>query len=381
MSEQFKELVSIITEQKKVMGEMRADWQNCASYKKDIDNLATEYKQLKDAVATLQGKAAMTPSGKNAPSEEVKAFAEYARKGVNNTIVGPQGGFLVPKPIHNQIMLLATEDNFIRQNATILTTNAGSLDIPYEDDSDTVDFIGELETKPQSEAPFKNVHINIHDLNREVPVTKQLIEDSAFDVEGFIISHIAKKVANAEENTFLNGESPKQPEGILRANLPNVSAGDEIKVDDLVDMRMQDGVSKSSVLNKSKYLMNPATFQYLTKMKDANDRPFNLPIGDKFVPALHGYPIGVSHAMPVMGNGNKSVVFGDFSGYVILDRAAGIEIQRNPYRVGGQVIFEFWHRVGGAVGDASKLVTLSQGGATAPANAAAPHQVMRSMRK
>ncbi len=364
MTQKFKELSDIILEQKKVMSEMRADWEKSLSFKKDIENLSKEYKTMKDAIADIQTKNALGGSNATAEPEYKKIFSEFARKGVNNTIVGPQGGFLVPKPINNQIMLLATEDNFIRQNATILSTNAGSLDVPYEYNTDLVDFVGELESKPSKETPFTNVHINIFDLNREVPITKQLIEDAAFDVESYIVGHIARKVAVAEENSFIKGISPKQPEGILSCEkIPTVTAGSatEITVDDLVNLRLPEGVSKSSVLKNSKYLMNPATFQYLMKLKDANNRPFNLPIGDKFVPALHGYPIGISTAMESIYDGMISVVFGDFSGYIVLDRASGIEIQRNPYRVGGQVIFEFWHRVGGAVGDPSKFSKLVKG--------------------
>lgn len=359
----YKEIQDLLLEQKKVAQELRADYgANWSEHKKNFSALEQEVKKLTDAVADVQKKNAMQTNG--VPTElESKAFLDFARKGVNinNETVGPQGGFLVPQVLYNKIVEKAKEDCVIRQLADVITINSSSIDIPMEENGDTVDMIGELESYPSAEVKFQNVHIPVFDFARSVPVTNQLVDDSAFNIESYIVSHIARKKAEAEDNAFLNGKSPKNPEGILKAEgLGNVTtaAANAITFDELIDMTVEGDISKSTVLQDASYIVHPATFQYLRKLKDNNQRYFQLPLGEKMPYTLNGIPVYTDTMMDRMGAGKKTAICGDIKAYKIIDRL-GMEILRNPYKVDGQVLFQFRARVGGAVVDKSKLATLT----------------------
>lgn len=356
-----KEIVnSLVAEAKKAAAELREHPERYKELKSALDAYRAENEELKTAVADLQHKShfvGATP--RLVDSAEFKSFGSFARKGgVMATNDNVTGGFLCVNEVSSEIMRLAEDDNVIRQLANKMSCNGGSIDIPVEDNSDAVEWIGETEDKPSAPVKFSNVHINIFDINREVPVTLQLIDDAAFGVESFIFEHIGRRIASVEENSFLNGKGPKTVEGILGCDrIGSVTSGTAGKItyDDLIDATVcNSSIAKSSVKKKAVYIMSPSAAQMLRKQKATDGHYILPPLAQGLPPTLDGTPVYVSTYMPAVASGAASVLYGDMSGYTIIDRR-DITIQRNPYKVGGQVIFEFWKRVGAAVTDGGKL--------------------------
>lgn len=345
-----KELNGLVAEIKNASEVIRA--QN-GEYKKMLD-------EHTDAIAELQHKskfAAATP--RLVDSAEYKSFGAFARKGgVMATNDNVTGGFLCVNEISSEIIRLAEADNVIRQLARKITIQGGSVDFPVEKDGDTIQWIGETEEKPSEPVKFQNVHCNVFDINRNVPVTNQLLDDAAFGVEQFIMEHIARIIAETEENSFLNGKGPKTVEGILNCDrIGSITSGTAGKItfDDIVDVTVANGgIARSKVREKAVLVMNPKTRQMLRKQKGTDGHYIMPPVSAGMPETLDGIPLYVSSFMPEPTSGAAAVLYGDLSGYTIVDRR-DITIQRNPYKVSGQTLFEFWKREGGVVTDGSKL--------------------------
>ena len=69
----------------------------------------------------------------------------------------------------------------------------------------------------------------------------ELLEDSAFDLEGFIIGQFAQRIGDAEEEAFIHGDGIAKPLGLiyqLDREVISEKAG-KISTDDLLELKHQ----------------------------------------------------------------------------------------------------------------------------------------------
>ena len=65
------------------------------------------------------------------------------------------------------------------------------------------------------DATFDQKFIDAHKLHVAIKVTEELLYDSAFNIESYIITQFGKALGNAEEDAFLNGDGRGKPTGIF----------------------------------------------------------------------------------------------------------------------------------------------------------------------
>ena len=59
------------------------------------------------------------------------------------------------------------------------------------------------------------ITIPLHELSALPKASQRLLDDSAFDIEGWLAGRIADKFARAEADAFINGDGVDKPTGIL----------------------------------------------------------------------------------------------------------------------------------------------------------------------
>lgn len=368
-TEEYKEVVTLLTEQKAIADELRGNVGAYAEVKKEMDANQAELKKALEAIAQLQEKSILSGTGGKLgvmDTAEGKGFSDFTRKGVKTmaTNDGPVGGYLVHGEIASEILRLAEDDNVIRTLASKMTISSGSVKIPIEDDGEDAYFVGELEARPAAtDLTYGLNNLEINDMFASVKITQNLIDDAEFNVEQDILTRISKKFAKVEESKFITGSGFKCPEGII--NCSKVQTGTAaasstaITADELIGLRGFGDVAKTSVERNATYLMNFKTALAVRKLKDTQGQYLWQPsLAAGMPPTFDGIPVVKSWAMPDMAATSNPVVYGDFSAYRIADRK-DITIQRNPYKYSGQVLFEFTKRVGGMVVDGSKLAKLT----------------------
>ena len=118
-------------------------------------------------------------------------------------------------------------------------------------------------------------------------------------------------------------------------------------------------------------MMNDASFKVIKKLKDSTGRPIFIPgydgLGGAAPDTILGYPVTINNHMPVMAANAKSILFGDFSFYIIRDVVSATEMQRytdSAYAKKGQVGFNLWARSGGNFTDVGGAVKYYQNSAT-----------------
>ena len=122
----------------------------------------------------------------------------------------------------------------------------------------------------------------------------------------------------------------------------------------------------------SGFMMHDRAVAAIRKVKDGSGRPLFLPgfeinLTSARVPdRILGYPVFVNQHMPVPAANAKSILFGDFSKYLIRDVMA-VEIRRFDdwaFAQFGQVGFCGWMRTGGDLLDVGGAVKAYRNSAT-----------------
>lgn len=240
-------------------------------------------------------------------------------KQVSNVLqegVDADGGYLVPEEYDKRLIQVLEEENIVRSLATVIST-AGNHKINIAGTTPAAAWIDEGAELSFGDAKFSQMLLDAHKLHVAIKVTEELLYDSAFNLEQYIMTHFGKALANAEEDAFLNGDGNDKPTGIFHETnggtfLEKVTA---IKADDIINLihALKRPYRKSAV-----FIMNDKLIAHIRKFKDGNGAYLWQPSYQQGEPdRILGYPVHTSAFVP-----ENTIAFGDFSYYNIGDRGA-----------------------------------------------------------
>ncbi|WP_339948954.1 phage major capsid protein [uncultured Albimonas sp.] len=298
---------------------------------------------------------------------------QIERKGLS-TSVNAEGGYLVDPQTAARIQGVLSGAGSIRSIANVVQVESNAFDVLVDHEDFGHGWSTETGSVAESSTPtIERVSIPLHELSALPKASQRLLDDSAFDIEGWLADRIADKFARAESAAFVNGDGGDQPTGILDyasvqegtgtwGQLEHVvtgQAGDFNSLnpaDAIVDLVYALGARYRA---KASFVMNSKTAGAVRKMKDADGRFLwsdGLAAGE---PArLMGYPVLICEDMPDIASDSRSIAFGDFAaGYTIAERP-DLRVLRDPFSAKPHVLFYATKRVGGDVTDFSAIKLL-----------------------
>ncbi len=346
-----------------------------ATYSKmerDLDSLTNEIKRMerRDAIEAELNKpvnqpiteaperaASLKPDKVGRASDAYKEDFDRHLRGkvlVHNVLsegVDADGGYLVPEDFERDIVTALEEENVIRSLAKVITTQH-ERKIPIATGHSTAQWTAENAAYTESNPTFGQKQIDAFKLTDLARVSVELLQDSAFDIEDYLMKEFARAFGIAEEEAFCVGTGTNQPTGIFTANGGTVgvtaAANNAITADELISLVY---ALKSPYRRNAKFLMNDATISAIRKLKDQNGAYLWQPSLQAGQPdRLLGYDLYTSPYVPTMAAGALTVAFGDFKNYWIGDRA-GRTVQRlnELYATNGQIGYVATERVDGKV--------------------------------
>lgn len=339
---------------------------------RDLDAMTNEIKRMerRDAIEAELNKPVNTPitetPDKGAglkPEEMGRASNAYkedfdrhlrGRALLHNVLsegVDADGGFLVPEDFERDIVSALDEENVIRSLAKVITTQH-ERKIPIATGHSTAQWTAENAAYTESNPSFGQKQIDAFKLTDLCRVSVELLQDSAFDIEDYLMKEFARAFGIAEEEAFCVGTGTNQPTGIFTAKGGTVgvtaASATAITVDEVISLVY---ALKSPYRRNAKFLMHDATVSLLRKLKDSNGVYLWQPSVQAGEPdRLLGYEIYTSPYVPTAAAGALTVAFGDFKNYWIGDRA-GRTVQRlnELYATNGQIGYVATERVDGKV--------------------------------
>ena len=148
-------------------------------------------------------------------------------------------------------------------------------------------------------------------------VSKSLINNSEFDIVGFVIDKMAQAIARFIEKELLFGTDNKIEglRGIEEDMTVTSASATALDVDELMDT--QDAVI-DNYQEASIWIMNRKTRNALRKLKDNEGQYLlNKDLSAKWGYTLLGKDVYTSDAIPTIGAGKTVVYYGDFSGLAV----------------------------------------------------------------
>lgn len=342
---------------------------------------AEEIKALRADVATIKAKLARPtaannnhPAAENDNALEKKAFNLFLRRGVERmsadevkalTVASDtNGGFLAPEEFGNELIKLLSEYSPIRSYARVVSISAPEIKYPRRVSGTAATWVDETEDRTESGMTFEQVTLTPFELATFTDVSNQLLEDNAYGLEGELLADYAQSFGQTEGLAFVKGTGVKQPKGIMTATgIKEVKTGVAATfpttnpADVLIGMYHELATTHA---NNGVWLMNRKTLGEIRKWKDSTGRYLVLdPITAGGVSTLLGRPIVEMPDMDDIGAGKAPILFGDMTGYRIVDRV-GLSTLRDPYSLAtkGQVRFHARKRVGADVTHPDRFVKL-----------------------
>lgn len=324
----------------KSMADLKSAETKAAEFKERMDALEAELArnagpaQAKDYHDTPEYKALETMVKKGEVSIEEKALMRTD----NDTA----GGYLTTTEMDNMITKKITEISNIRSIARVRTISSKSLEMPVRNTILTATYEGEAEQGGDDASTYSNETLSTFRQTVTVPVTMDMLMDSAFNMESEIFSDAMEAFAKGEGTNFVLGDGVKKPAGFvsnatIQAAARTSTTSGQIDAEDVILL-----TGDLKVGYNPAYVMNRGVLAYLRTLKSTTGaflwQPgMNGPVAN----TINGFNYILAQDMPAMAANSYSIAFGDFQrGYTIVDRT-GISIVRDELTLKKKAIVEF----------------------------------------
>ncbi len=359
--DQIDEQITAIEKQLKVEGQALAPVLDIATRHGVSTDEAAHIANLKTEIFRaflLGGRDAVAQLG-----DEHQAIVAEQRRQIRadqSATTGSAGGYLVPREMGDRILQGLAAYGGVRNVATILRTDHGrQIDYPTTDVStEEGEIVAENAAASADAITFGTVALNAYKYSSKIiNVPIELLQDQAFDIEAHLRQRFTDRLGRITNKHFTIGTGTNQPNGLVTASgLGKTGAAGQVAsvtFDDMIDLEHSvDPIYRGA----SSWMFHDQTLKVLKKLKDADGRPLwrpGLTGGD--ANDILGYAYTINQAMPVMAASAKSILFGDFSKYVVRDVMAMtlFRFADSKYLEKGQIAFLAWMRSDGELIDQS----------------------------
>lgn len=296
----------------------------------------------------------------NEPAAEVRAFGNYLRMGDRapaeelralTVSSDAQGGYLAPAEMSTEFIRDLNEFSPVRTVASVRSTGSPSVIYPKRTGITNAKWKGETQAQEGSEPGFGQAEIPVKEVNTFVDISNQLLADSAGQAEQEVRLALSEDFGGKEGAAFVNGDGALQPEGFMKHAAIGHSLNGHatnLSADALITLLYS---IPATYRNRGVWAMNGTTLGTARKLKDGQGNFLWQPSYQAGQPeTLLGRPVVEMLDMPDVEANAFPIIYGDFSGYRIVDRI-GLSIMVNPYLLAtnGMTRIHATRRVGGGV--------------------------------
>jgi HK97 family phage major capsid protein len=385
---------------------------NFDTAEKDLEGLTadieraerTEKLETRTAEITEEERAArqhVAPGRVEAPADAEKrydeAFTNFMRRGINGVdtedrsllmrnfasldeqraqgiATSSAGGYFVPQGFRAVVTETMKAYGGLLNVANVITTDTGNpLPWPGVDDTGNVGAI----LAENTQVANQDITITQNTLNaytytsKQVLVSLQLLQDSAFDLNTYVPRELGIRIGRAVAAHLVTGTGSSQPTGLFNAPpAGQTSTGQtgqttSITYNDLINViHKVDPAYRAA--GDLKWLMADSTLAAIRKLVDSQGHPLWQPSLMAGVPDnLLGYPVVVDNGVATMAANAYSVAFGDFTRGMLVRQVLGVQMLRLEERYADflQVGFIGFNRLDAKPDDA-KAVSFYRNSAT-----------------
>ena len=344
------------------------------------DRLAEEIRAIDATYKAEEARAVLAASPKAVPVDgditptdkteaEERAFAQYIVDSKAEFRAGEltmsANGAVIPASIVNKIISKVKEISPLYAMATKYNIG-GTITIPYYDESTSAITMGYVEEFTELEShvgQFKSIELKGYLAGTLSVLSLSLINNSQFDIIGYIVNKMAEAIANWVEKELLRGTSQKITglSNISAAMTVTAASQTAITADEI--MELQDKVI-DAFQNGACFIMNRATRSAIRKLKDSDGNYLlNRDISAKWGYTLFGKDVYTTDNADTMAAGKTVIYYGDFSGLAVkLSEDASINVLREKYATQHAVGVYAYMEMDAKIENAQKIACLKMAG-------------------
>lgn len=331
---------------------------------------------ISDESAALR---AMLTGGLGALSQEQRQ-AMFARvnpdiRAAMSTTTGSEGGYTVATEFSRTLIQKMKQEFPVRSVASSIMTSTGAqMLFPTTDaTAEEGEIVGQNAAVSNLDTTFGQASLDVYKYSsKSIALPFELLQDAMFDVEAYIQTLLRIRLGRIQDKHHTLGTGTGQPKGILTAAVAGkVGATGQtttVTYDDLVDL---EHAIDPFYRGNGRYMMHDDTLKVLRKLKDTQGRPIFVPGYETGNPGgapdrLLGREIVINQNMPTMAANAKSILFGDFSKYLVRDvmDVTLFRMTDSAYTLKGQVGFVAFCRSGANMVDNGGAIKYYQNSAT-----------------
>ncbi len=326
--------------------------------------VADALKPIADRLEALEAKANRPVIGggdqPKEPSAERKSFSLYLQRGPQMPEAeakaltpnsDPMGGYLAPPEMSSEILRDLVEFSPIRSVASVRGTSAPSVIYPTRAAMGNATWDDALDDETETTGqPFGSLEVTVKGISTFVDIHNHLLQDAP-QVEAEVRSALAEDFGKKESVAFVKGNGITQPEGVMiNGDIEFTKNGHaaNLSADALISLMY---AMPATYRRAGVWAMNGSTLAAVRKLKDGQNNYLWQPSYQAGQPeTILGRPVLEVLDMDDIAADAFPILYGDFSGYRILDRLA-LSVLVDPYTraTQKQTRYHAGRRVGGRV--------------------------------
>lgn len=334
--------------------------QDYEKYKKELEALNATITAAEERARREAGKNPKTQEEKN-EEEEIRAFEKYCRGETRALKLGDNGS-IMPRTVVEKIITKVKETCPIFELADLYNIN-GELVVPYYDETSsaiTAAYIEEFSDLVEKSGDLKSYTLKSHIIGALAKVSKKLINNTDFDIVGFVVNQIVKSLREMIEKEALTGESGKI-KGIFPNAKNKVTAEDAtITGDLLIDVQMS---VKEPYQEKAIWIMDRSTLREIRKLKDGDGNYLmirDFATGGGWM--LLNKKVYLSENAQKFAASTKVLAYGDMKGYTLkIGKDIETQILQEKYSSQYAVGIEAFVEADGAITNEEAIAVLEMG--------------------
>ncbi len=337
---------------------------------RSYDEKYAEVQRLNDTINSIQQQRNIEinePVGDNSDNaqNEERAFVEYLRSGkgletrADANWTNEANGAVIPTSIANKIIEKIEELSPVFRLATKYNIG-GTLNIPYYDETSgavTMAYADEFEELESTSGKFLSIQLGGFLAGALCKVSKKLMNNSKFDILGYVIKKVAQAAARWIDGELLGGTSDKITGLSTVTQIVPAAASTAVTADELIDV--QEAVL-DEYQGEAIWVMSKNTRKAIRKLKDGDGNLLlNKDATAKWGYTLFGKDVYVASRMPDMEAGKFAIYYGDFAGLAIkVSEDLSVEVLREKYATQHAVGVVAWMEMDSKVENAQMISAL-----------------------
>ncbi len=324
----------------------------------DVDALKAQIDRemrLEQLEQELRASTGVVAAGNAAtqPTEDAReAFLHYLRTGeIRATVLSKatdgEGAVLAPDQMYQEIVALPQMQNAIKDRCRLVETEKPAVTVPVANGlaASWVSESGSFGT-PTTDNAFAKKSFAGHKVGAIVPVTEELLKDSAFPIGQFLIDEAARMIGRAEWSAYAVGTGTGQPQGVVTGAAvgKTTASSTAITHEELLDTLYS---LDAQYRNNAVWLMHSTTIAAIRKLNASSpdsDPPW-APGRAGQPDTVVGRPVFANDNIPQIAAGQKVAVIADLAGFMVIQEPT-IAVRRlnELYAASGQVGFLIYRR-------------------------------------